>query len=459
MLGRVLLAGPNRSVDNGGGVAVGQRLAVTAAHVVPENFTGTVRFQTLDGGFSVEVAQVRRDPELDIAALTLAADVPYVTGVARAVAGERWRVPVPVTLDDPHLSGTVTVASRSYRNSRGHAVQAMQLRVQEEVKGYQAYSGSGVILPDRDGRVAGILVEQQLERATAAAGAKALAANVLYAVPMTIIAERFGLDIAPVVFRVEGEPPGTYDVLAAAEAMHRKLPAGMPSPPGRPAIDAAAHGLQPTVAFMWQVGWQPLVLLVPQLDLTGWAELLAAYASPVQREFKGLSAHKLFRAALQAESEAANAPWRMWAVAGGAEPPYPDLAFGTARLKRALAECVAMPGFGAHHTDPAELARRLSPGVGAYLSLQWHRLHHGQDPADPRLVPTLLQVPARRGWLSTYHAFGRFDDGHREEPRGEYGTLPPRQRWVGSRVVLYQNTWASGKAFSLRPALAGPALA
>ena len=110
-------------------------------------------------------------------------------------------------------------------------------------------------------------------------------------------------------------------------------------------------------------------------------------------------------------------------------------------------------------TSSARRGRSVSPGVGAYLSLQWHRLHHGQDPADPRLVPTLLQVPARRGWLSTYHAFGRFDDGHREEPRGEYGTLPPLQRWVGSRVVLYQNTWASSKAFSLRPALAGPALA
>ncbi|MBX7268128.1 trypsin-like peptidase domain-containing protein [Micromonospora sp. Llam7] len=457
MLGRVLLDDRNRRLDNGGAVAVSRRLAVTAAHVIPAGFTGEVSFGTLDGGFSVDVTQVRRDEELDVAVLTLAADVPYVTGVARASAGERWRVPVPVALDDPHLSGTVTVTSRGYRNSLGHEVQAMQLRVQEEVKDYQAYSGSGVTLPDRGGRVAGILIEQQPERATAAGDARPLAANVLYAVPMTVVAERFGLDIAPGVFRVEEEPPGAYDVLAAAESMHRKLPAVLPPLPDRAAVDAAVPRLRATVEFMWQYAWQPLILLVPQLEMATWWKLFGAYASPVLRDFKGLNPHQRHRAALRVERETVAAPWQLWVVGGGGQPPYPGLTFGSARLGRALAEAVTMPGFDAHHTDPAELARRLSPSVGAYLTLQWHRLHHGQEAADPDL-PTLLRVPARRGWLSAHHAFGKFDDGYREEPRGEYGGLPPRERWVGSRVTLYENTWLSSKTFSLRPALAGAAL-
>src|SRR5262249_55588933 len=88
-------------------------------------------------------------------------------------------------------------ASRDFENDKGNRQQVVQLRVDQELKQFAGYSGSGVCLSAADGAVAAVLIEQQLERTRPGpGGARPEAANVLFAGPVAVGLDRFGLTSA-----------------------------------------------------------------------------------------------------------------------------------------------------------------------------------------------------------------------------------------------------------------------
>src|SRR5205814_5661167 len=110
---------------------------------------------------------------------------------------DHWEVSAPPHGRDAFLTGTVDVALRDFENDKGNRQQVVQLRVDQELKQFAGYSGSGVCLSAADGAVAAVLTEQQLERTRPGpGGARPEAANVLFAVPVAVALDRFGLTSA-----------------------------------------------------------------------------------------------------------------------------------------------------------------------------------------------------------------------------------------------------------------------
>lgn len=177
-VGRVLVGGK----DCGAGFALGERLAVTADHVVRGRKDKPVVYVPA-GGEAVGVERVQLDAARDAAILWLMSEVEFLSASV-AVRGAGWRVESPPAgRNDPQLHGTVTTARMTIQNARGQPVEVVQLQVDEQLGDFGGYSGSAVL--DAWGRaVVALLVEQKPLRTPVALGERQAASNVLYAVPI-----------------------------------------------------------------------------------------------------------------------------------------------------------------------------------------------------------------------------------------------------------------------------------
>jgi hypothetical protein len=187
-VGRILVNG----ADHGSGFALDARLVVTANHVIGASDAAALQFET-DAGRTLKIEQVDRDVDLDVAVLRVAEDLTEVFAVGRAVQGAKWAVETQPLGNDPRLDGTITVLRRKLQKSPGHFVWVMQLQVEQELGNYGGYSGSPVLLDSPEGGVIGVLDEQVRMRLTAAAVQPPPAANVLYAIPIADVVQRFAL--------------------------------------------------------------------------------------------------------------------------------------------------------------------------------------------------------------------------------------------------------------------------
>jgi hypothetical protein len=227
--GRVLIG----DADRGAAIAVGPRLAVTAHHVIRRRGDEAVVFRTADD-LANPVTAIDANEELDVGILHLSVPVDDWLPVASPVPGSAWKADPPPGGNDPLLTGTITTASLSIANARGHQVDVLQLHVEQELGDYHGYSGSGVT--DRLGRaVVGLLVEQKHLRTAPALGENPRAANVLYAIPMHAIVEALGLDVAaapPILLDAPRPPHGMVDrpdlLDLLIESVARRLPDNAP---------------------------------------------------------------------------------------------------------------------------------------------------------------------------------------------------------------------------------------
>ena len=192
MHGRIVVDGQ----DKGGGCALAPEIVVTAAHVVRAAGPDSRVTFAAAGREAIAVESIERDIGLDLAALRLTESV-VPSYVCDAAVHDRWEVSAPPHGRDAFLTGTVDVALRDFENDKGNRQQVVQLRVDQELKQFAGYSGSGVCLSAADGAVAAVLTEQQLERTRPGPGrARPEAANVLFAVPVAVALDRFGLTSA-----------------------------------------------------------------------------------------------------------------------------------------------------------------------------------------------------------------------------------------------------------------------
>lgn len=206
-------------------------------------------------------------------------------------------------------------------------------------------------------------------------------------------------------------------------------------------------------------GWDPRVLLVPHLTSPQWYGLLRSYRGV---KWAGLSPVSAAIDALKRDAEEDGAArWRMWVVAGGEAKPFTGLVISGARgynrrLADALTACLRVPGVMNNRTEQGAIARGVSPSVGAYLALQWTRLHYGEGPVDFDSA-TLLRPGLRRTLLyGQRHLLAKFDDGERTYTIGE-GDWLERTYYTDSRVTIFETT-PGYRRFGIRPAVPGQAL-
>lgn len=212
-VGRILYKGDGRTVDKGTGFVLAtklgepSRLVLTANHVV-RGKDATFIYFALEGDRTYSVERVERDEDIDVAVLHLRE--PAGEGFACGQAREhlRWQVDARPRGNDPKLTGSITAVDRSFTNSLGRQTTVMQLAVEQDLAEFAGYSGSPVLqqlstatngVTVRSGAVAviGVLVEQLPLRTPAAPGQRTPAAsNVLYAVKIQHVLERFGLTAA-----------------------------------------------------------------------------------------------------------------------------------------------------------------------------------------------------------------------------------------------------------------------
>lgn len=170
------------------------RIALTAKHVIGNHEAASLQFVT---GIEqkISVASVQGDDDLDVAVLHLEAGVPGGLAVARAVEDAAWRVETQPLNNDPELTGTVQVVDHPFRKSQGqHDITVLQLLVTQELDQYRGYSGSPVVLKAPPGQVIGMLLEQVLSRLAATeVGQSRRATNVLYALPLVDVLDRFAM--------------------------------------------------------------------------------------------------------------------------------------------------------------------------------------------------------------------------------------------------------------------------
>ena len=126
-VGRVLIGGK----DAGAGVALGRRTVVTAGHVLGRQANHPVGYQAADGTVIPVDAEPEADESLDAAALRLAEDLDGWLPVAAAVEGADWVVDSPPPGNDPTLTGTISKVGFRMENTRGVALDMLQLRVDQ----------------------------------------------------------------------------------------------------------------------------------------------------------------------------------------------------------------------------------------------------------------------------------------------------------------------------------------
>lgn len=264
-VGRILYKGEGGTVDRGTGFVLAtklgepSRVVLTANHVVRGKEAAFIYF-ALEGDRIYSVERVERDEGIDVAVLHLreVAGEGFACGQAREHL--RWQVDARPRGNDPKLTGSITAVDRSFTNTLGRQTTIMQLEVEQELAEFEGYSGSpvllqpggaanGVLVRSGAAAVVGVLVEQLPLRTPAAPGQRKFAAsNVLYAVKIQHVLERFGLTeaLAPpgasraaddVVFWGESEPEygdeqavalSTVELRSGVNALRARLNAWCP---------------------------------------------------------------------------------------------------------------------------------------------------------------------------------------------------------------------------------------
>lgn len=178
----------------GSGFRVGANLILTANHVVES--TVSVEFRPING--PTESAHLTDSDEVrDVAILqTAAATISSPLLWAPAAPDDRWEVLTQPSANDPQLSGHVVTPERGMQNARMNFVTAMQLETSTQVGSYRGYSGSPVVAAANPAHVLGVLVEQGEWRSPVSFGQAMGATNVLYAVPVLSVIQRFDLQLS-----------------------------------------------------------------------------------------------------------------------------------------------------------------------------------------------------------------------------------------------------------------------
>lgn len=180
-------------VPAGSGFALAEGVVVTTNHVVRDQLAAAVRVQSA-AGMEYPVTVVTCDPTIDVAVLRLPSAVPSSWRIGRANPGVRWIVTSRPRGNDPQLAGSVEAIDRPIVNDSGHEVAVLQLTVDQPLEEFKGYSGSAVRLGSAPVTVIGVLCEQVRSRLASGRSEKRPATNVLYAIPMTRVAQRFDLD-------------------------------------------------------------------------------------------------------------------------------------------------------------------------------------------------------------------------------------------------------------------------
>ena len=191
-----ILVRPQRAsgwVPAGSGFALAEGVVITANHVVRDQPAADVLVQT-PAGIELPVAVVTGDPLIDVAVLRLPSAPPSSWRPGRAGPGVRWIVTSRPRSNDPQLTGSVAALDRLIVNKSGHEVAVFQLTVDQPLEEFKGYSGSAVRLESAPATVVGVLCEQVPSRLMSGRSEKRPATNVLYAVPMTRVAQRFDLN-------------------------------------------------------------------------------------------------------------------------------------------------------------------------------------------------------------------------------------------------------------------------
>ena len=232
-VGRILV----NDKDKGSGFALATphseytRVVITANHVVGNQEASSLHFVS-QVGRKISVERVERDDDLDIAVLRLGEDMSEGLVVGQAIEGAAWQVETQPLGNDPKLTGTVTATHRQFVKGQGRpAMYVVQLQVDQNLDEYKGYSGSPVALKLPSGAVIGVLVEQLLSRLSGPIGQPRPATNVLYAIPIQDVLNRFGLTYklieppiqARVPFMVEDLPPDYVHRPQEFEALIEKL--------------------------------------------------------------------------------------------------------------------------------------------------------------------------------------------------------------------------------------------
>ena len=187
-LGRIVASGR----DAGSAFAISDTVAVTAAHVLRGSQDRKLEFLCDVDGTRIKLDRPNLDESLDAATLPLR--TPTATGLAigRAIEGAGWEAAARPRSSDPMLTGIVTDAHRRLRNAQGRDVSLLQLTVDQELGDYQGYSGSAVTLRSPANALIGMLVEQLRWRTPTSEPRPA--SNVLFALPVQTIVQRFALE-------------------------------------------------------------------------------------------------------------------------------------------------------------------------------------------------------------------------------------------------------------------------
>ena len=197
-IGRIL--GNNKDMGSGFALATSHsgftRLVLTANHVVGKQEALSIQFATSSGA-TIPVERVVRDEELDIAVLYLSEDVSGGLAKSQAVEDARWKVLNQPRGNDPMLKGTIDAIDWQVVTRSGNKISVLQLKVHDELGDYKGYSGSAVMLDSPSGGVIGILIEQLLSRLSGAIDQPRPASNILYAIPIQSVLDRFHLQDVP----------------------------------------------------------------------------------------------------------------------------------------------------------------------------------------------------------------------------------------------------------------------
>ncbi|MBG0565456.1 hypothetical protein [Actinoplanes aureus] len=208
----------------GSGVSLKPGLVVTAGHVLGDCAADVL---DVDGA---KVLDVLRDDEFDLALLHTEPRDGAEERIGRPLDGQPWWADARPRDNDPILTGRIVSSARTIATGSGD-IEVVQLTVDQRLAEYGGYSGAAVRsgLPGDPGGVCGILIEQVLER-TEWSGSGPPAANVLYAVPISLVLARFGLTGLPVApprrFTVPAPPVGMIERRQAIDDVVSRLPGG-----------------------------------------------------------------------------------------------------------------------------------------------------------------------------------------------------------------------------------------
>ena len=331
----------------------------------PAAVAAVVEYQPEDGE-PIPVTRVEVSTGLDVAVLHLQRPAPAVLPAAGQVtAGEQWRVDTRPDPGAPVLRGTVTEPQRQLKNAAGKETTLIQLWVEQEIGGYQGYSGSPVIAQSAGG-VLGVLVEQAFWRVSRPAGrSSAPVANVLFAAPIDGVLAEFDLAGVPVARSVRDIPrPVSFEV-RRPDQLNQVLDALIAAPSDGQLVGLAGMGGSGKSVLAAAAARDPKV----RRGVPGRAVLAGAGPGPAAAAAAGQPGRR---------PGGQHADHRRAAGPGAAEPParrapVPARAGqrvgpgARARLRRGRA---AVPGAGHHprhrHRSPRHrrAARPAQPGGG-----------------------------------------------------------------------------------------------